>query len=394
MWCKKRHKFITEILRFVFSIYYFLWFGCRIKKQKLPEEGAIVVCNHVTTLDPVLMGLLFDKPLYYMTSKHVFQNRFIGKLLKFLVNPIPKEKINKSDIAAIKACMQIARENGSICIFPEGNRTFSGKLGYVDPAITKLIKRLGKPLVVCNIVGGYGTDPRWCNGIRRGKIQAFVKKVYSCDDMQAMTNDELYDAIISDIAVDEFADGNRYRSRRRAQCLESVVYICPVCGAKHTIYTKKHNVYCSACSMKLTYNEDQTLSSADGKFPFKYVHEWYDYQLKVLQETEFTDDELIFSDNVELYEPELGKKKKLMGCGVMQLYGGSLRFALDTGETRLSVEAVDGITLIGNRIMDVYFENKTYRIKVAHKTNILKYMHAFYIIRSRKLDTAREYVGI
>ena len=394
MWCKKRHKFVTEILRFVFSIYYFFGFGCRVKKQKLPEEGAIVIANHVTTLDPVLIGMLFDKPLYYMTSKHVFQNRFIGKLLKFLVNPIPKEKINKSDIAAIKACIQIARENGSICIFPEGNRTFSGKLGYVDPAIIKLIKRLGKPLVVCNIVGGYGTDPRWSDGARRGRMQAFVKKVYSCEQMQAMTNDELYDTIICDITVDEFASGNRYRSHRRAECLESVAFICPICGKRHTIYTKKQKVYCSACGLELTYNEDQTFSSEDRKFPFTYVHEWYDYQLKVLREAEYSDTQLIYEDNVEVYKPELGKKKELLGSGAMRLYGANLCFSLDTGEICLPVEEVDGITLIGNRIMDVYSGDKTFRVRVAHKTNILKYLHTFYIIRSRKLDAAKEFVGI
>lgn len=394
MWCKNRHKVVTAILRPIFFLYYALIFGCRLKKQKLPADGAIVVCNHVTTLDPVLMGLLFDKPLYYMTSKHVFQNPFVGKLLKFLVNPIPKEKINKSDISAIKACMQIARENGTICIFPEGNRTFSGKLGYIDPAIVKLIKRLGKPLIVCNIVGGYGTDPRWSNGVRSGKIQAFVKKIYSCTDMQGMTNDELYESIIADMTVDEFSSTQRYRSNRRAECLESVAFICPVCGKWHTIYTKKHKIYCSACGMELTYNEDQTISCQNGKSPFRYVYEWYDYQLKILQESNFAEDELVFSDNVEVYKPELGKKKKLIGSGNVQLYGEGFRFVLDSREINLPVEAIDGITLIGNRIMDIYSEGETYRVRVAHKTNILKYMHAFYIIRSRKLDTAKEYVGI
>ena len=146
--------------------------------------------------------------------------------------------------------------------------------------------------------------------------------------------------------------------------------------------------------MKVTYNEDQTLSCEDGKFPFQYVHEWYDYQLKILQETEFADDELIFSDSVEVYKPEFGKKKELIGSGQMQLNGGSLRFMLDSGEIHLPIAEMDGITLIGNRIMDVYHDDKTYRVRVAHKTNILKYLHAFYIIRSRKLETAKEYVGI
>lgn len=394
MWCKTRHKVITELLRPFLYLYYAFRFGCWVKKQKLPKEGAIVVSNHVTTLDPVLMGLLFDKPLYYMTSKHVFQNPFVGKLLAYLVNPIPKEKINKSDIAAIKACMQIARENGTVCIFPEGNRTFSGKLGYIDPAITKLIKRLGKPLIVCNIVGGYGADPRWCDGTRRGKIKTFVKRIYTCEDMQAMTNDELYNAIVADLTVDEFSENCRYRNNRRAQCLESVAFICPICGAKHTIYSKKHKAFCSACGMELTYNEDQTISCKDEKFPFTYVHEWYDYQLKVLQESDYADGELIYSDKVEVYAPELGKKKQLMGTGDMQLRGDCLRFNLDSGEICLKIENIDGITLIGNRIMDVYSEEKTYRVMVAHKTNILKYLHTFYIIHNRKVEAAKEFVGI
>lgn len=394
MWSKKWHPIVIALLRPIFMAYYYLGFGCRIKREKLPAEGAIVISNHVTTLDPVLINMKFDKLLYFMTSKHVFQNRFLGKLLTFLVNPIPKEKINKSDIAAIKACMQISRENGSICIFPEGNRTFSGKLGYVDPAITKLIKKLGKPLIVCNILGGYGADPRWCNGTRRGKMQVLIKKIYSCEEMQAMTNEALYDAIVADMTVDEFAGTERYRSRRRAECLESVAFLCPMCGAKHTIYTKRHKIYCSACGLELTYNEDQTISDKNGKFPFRYVHEWYDYQLKQLQQAEYPEKEAVFSDEIQVYEPELGKKKKLIGSGRMTLSGEGFCFGLDSGEIRLPIVEIDGITLIGNRIMDVYSGDKTYRIRVAHKTNILKYMHTFYIIRSRKLDTAREFVGI
>ena len=394
MWCKTRHKIITEFLRPFLWVYYALRFRCCVKKEKLPKEGAIIISNHVTTLDPVLIGLKFNKPLYYMTSKHIFQNKRIGKLLRYLVNPIAKEKINKSDIAAIKACMQVARENGSICIFAEGNRTFSGKVGYVDPAITKLVKRLGKPLIVCNIVGGYGVDPRWCNGGRRGKLSVSVKHIYTPEDMQVMSNDELYSAIISDITVDEFAGNHVYRSRRRAECMESVAYICPVCQAKHTIGSKKHTVYCTNCGMQLTYNEDQTLSDPAGKFPFKYVYEWYDYQIQVLQESDFADEEQIYADDAEVYKPELGKKKELIGSGSLQMYGSRMCFALDSGEINLPIEEIDGITLIGNHIMDVYSGEQTYRVFVDHKTNLLKYMQTYYIIRNRKKGIEDGFIGI
>lgn len=394
MWTKKRHNIVFAVLRPIFAAYYYLFHKCSVKKQPLPPEGAVIVSNHVTTLDPVLVALKFNKPVYFMTSKHVFQNRWIGKVLKFLVNPIPKEKINKSDISAIKACISIARENGSICIFPEGNRTFSGKLGYVDPAIAKLVKRLDKPLVICNILGGYGADPRWSNGIRRGKMDVSVKKVYSCKELQAMTNEQVYSAIVSGITVDEFATGARYRNSRRAECLESAVYICPMCGGSHTIYTKKHNVYCNACGMTLTYNEDMTLSCEDPRFPFRYVHEWYDYQLKVLQEMAFAEEQPIYQDAVAVYNPQMHKQKELLGQGDIRLYDGSICFALDTTQIELPIDCVEGITLIGNRIMDIYSGDRTYRVIGAHKTNFIKYMHTFYIIHNRKKDIADGFIGI
>lgn len=391
---KMRYRIVTAILRVIFTVYEFLQFGCRVKKEKLPKEGAVILCNHVTTLDPVLVGLKFDKPIFYMTSKHVFQNRWIGKILKYLVNPIPKEKINKSDIASIKMCMQIAKENGSICIFAEGNRTFTGKLGYVDPAIIKLVKRLGKTLIVCNIVGGYGSEPRWCNGPRKGKIEVSIKSTYTPEQMVEMSNDALYQQVVSDMTVDEFSTGVRFKSKRRAECLESILHICPVCGKEHRLYSCKHEIRCSGCGNVVVYNEDLTLSCDNKAFPFRYVHQWYDYQLDILQGREFPAGKRIYTDEIEVYKPQMWQKKELIGKGQIQLYGDSIRFHLDSGETTLPIADVLGITLIGNKIMDIYIGDVTYRVKGSHETNLIKYMHTYYIIQNRAKGIENGLVGI
>lgn len=394
MWSKKRYHIVTAILRPIFTVYYYLQFRCRVKKEKLPDEGAVIIANHVTTLDPVLIGLKFDKPIFYMTSKHIFQNRWIGKLLKFLVNPIPKEKINKSDIAAIKTCMQIAKEDGSICIFAEGNRTFTGKLGYVDPAIIKLVKRLGKPLIVCNILGGYGSEPRWCNGLRKGKMEVTVKRVYTVEQMSLLSNDALYEQVICDMTVDEFPSTISFKGKRRAECLESILHICPVCGREHTIYSKKHEVCCSGCGNRVTYEENLTLSCANDAFPFRYIHEWYDFQIQRLMEKEYSPDEAVYHDEIALYQPQMWKKKQMIGCGTILLYGSSLCFSLDSGKISLPFDDIQGITLIGNRIMDVYSGDQTYRVMGEHATNLIKYMHTFYIINNRRKGITNGFIGI
>ena len=96
MWCKKRHKFIIELLRPFFNIFLKLKYG--LKKTKQPRivndvdlnKQIIVLSNHSTTFDPFLVGLHFRQPLYYMASIDLFEHSFIGKAIKFLVNPIPK----------------------------------------------------------------------------------------------------------------------------------------------------------------------------------------------------------------------------------------------------------------------------------------------------------------
>ena len=109
MWCKKRHKVIVAILKPFFKLYFKLKYRCIFDKEKCDKEGSLILVNHTTTMDPFLVGMVFDKNLYYMASMDLFEHKFTGKLIKFLVNPIPKEKSNKGDIAAIKSCIKVSK---------------------------------------------------------------------------------------------------------------------------------------------------------------------------------------------------------------------------------------------------------------------------------------------
>ena len=44
------------------------------------EESSLILSNHVTSLDPFMVGSLFKNPLYYMASMDLFQHAFIGKI--------------------------------------------------------------------------------------------------------------------------------------------------------------------------------------------------------------------------------------------------------------------------------------------------------------------------
>ena len=85
MWVKRRHKVITTLLRPVFRLYLKIKYRATFSKKVSMPEGSIIISNHTTTLDPFMVGMLFKQNLYYMASKDLFNHRFAGKIIKFLV---------------------------------------------------------------------------------------------------------------------------------------------------------------------------------------------------------------------------------------------------------------------------------------------------------------------
>lgn len=393
MWCKKRHKVIVAILRPFFKLYFKLKYRCVFDKEKCDKEGSLILANHTTTMDPFLVGMVFDKNLYYMASMDLFEHKFTGKLIKFLVNPIPKEKSNKGDIAAIKNCIKVSKEKGNICIFPEGNRTLSGELGNIDYSIVKLVKLLKKPLILVNIIGGFGTDPRWGSKIRKGKMQVKVVKKYSYEEYKDMDNDELYNLIKESLYVDDYNTSTLYKSKNKAEYLERVVYICPICGKYHTLRSHKDYIYCSACNLKVKYSEDLTFSSENKDFKFKYLKDWYNYQLDIIKNKEYKA-ECIYENDIEVYEPRLYKSKKFIGEGKMKLYSNKLLLELTKENVELNFEDISGMTLLGKKKMNIYHKDKTYQVFKDERLNLLKYMHLYYELKNRKEGIKDGFMGL
>jgi hypothetical protein len=48
-------------------------------------------------------------------------------------------------------CLRVAREGGTIALAPEGNRTYSGKTEYMNPAIAALARKLALPIALYSV---------------------------------------------------------------------------------------------------------------------------------------------------------------------------------------------------------------------------------------------------
>ena len=274
MWIKKRHKIVYSLLRYPFKLFLKIKYNYKAIDYTLEDKPYLILSNHLTILDPFMLACSFKRPIYYIASSDLYSNKY-GKIIKFLVNPIFKNK-NVKEIGPIKDCIRIHKEGGTIGVFPEGNRSYDGRLCYIDDAIAKMAKMMKTDVVIYNIVGGYGIDPRWCYKARRGKSYGYVKRVITAEEVKTLNVSELFEIIKKELTVPQIPTAIKYKGRRLAEGLERILYICPLCGKVQTIYTKGDYVYCTCCDLKVKYNENLEFSSENPDFKFTYRENNYE----------------------------------------------------------------------------------------------------------------------
>jgi 1-acyl-sn-glycerol-3-phosphate acyltransferase len=121
-----------------------------------PGQGAVIVANHRSSIDPFLIALGAGRLVHWMVAKEFYLSRLFGWMLR-LVETIP---VNRGgiDTAATKAAIRRAREGGVVGLFPEGRINGSDQIllpGRPGAALIALKARV--PVVPCFIRGSpYG----------------------------------------------------------------------------------------------------------------------------------------------------------------------------------------------------------------------------------------------
>lgn len=202
-WMKPRHRLARNLLCAVLGPYSAWKYG--VKADRFTEQGDrpyLIMMNHQTAFDQFFIGMSFKGPVYYIASEDIFSKGWVSSVIRFLVAPVPIKK-QTTDLHAVKTCMKIAKEGGTIALAPEGNRTFSGKTEYIKPSIVKFARALRLPIAIYRIEGGFGVQPRWSDTVRKGSIHAYVSRVIEQEEIKELSDDELYELLLKELYVNE-----------------------------------------------------------------------------------------------------------------------------------------------------------------------------------------------
>ena len=253
----KRHRIIYALLRPLVAVFLWFRFGYTFKKARRLPDNYIVLSNHLTDYDPVLVGVSF-KQMYFVASEHIARWKHAFKFLKFGFDPILRYKGALASGAVVEMLRHV-RKGHNVCMFAEGVRSWDGTPSPIAYATAKLIRTAGCGLVTYKITGGYFVSPMWASTLRRGPLHGESVNVYTKEQLEAMSVDEIYNAICADLADDAYdrqlAKPKKYRGKKLAEGLESLLFICPHCGAYDTLTSLDNTVHCKVCDHTFTYDE-------------------------------------------------------------------------------------------------------------------------------------------
>lgn len=391
-WVRPRHKVIIRLAAIVLFPWMKLKYHIKVEKSpELKKRQCVVLMNHQTAFDQFFVSkAMFPRHAYFVASEDLFSLGVLSRLLAWAVAPIPIKK-QTTDVQAVMNCIRVARQGGTIALAPEGNRTFSGLPCNSNPAIAPLVKKLGLPLALFRIEGGYGIQPRWSDVCRKGKMRAYVHRIIEPEEYKDLSNEELHRLIQKELFVDETQNPGPFQHKRLAEYLERAMYVCPECGLTE-FYSEKDRSTCKTCGKQIRYLPDNHIQGVNCDFPFPYVAQWYAYQNDYVNQLDTNTylETPLYRETATISQVEPYKKKHLLEENTsVLLYGNRLQL----GKRTLFFADIRVITVLGKNKVNVYHTDGLFQIKGDARFNGLKYMNIFWRHKNQQAGEG-DFLGI
>jgi 1-acyl-sn-glycerol-3-phosphate acyltransferase len=128
--------------------------------ERIPDEGpAVLVCNHVSYVDAIVIGAASPRPIRFVMDHRIFRNPFLGWVFR-TAKAIPIATAKDDPWLMEKAFIDIAQalhEGDLVCIFPEGRLTSTGEMNEFRGGIAKIVARSKVPVIPMALRGLWGS---------------------------------------------------------------------------------------------------------------------------------------------------------------------------------------------------------------------------------------------
>lgn len=152
-----------------------LW-GLRVEGlENVPKSGAMIVTsNHVSNLDPALLGAVVPRETGFAAKKELFAVPGLSALIRSL-NSIPVDRAQLS-VSSLRALGEFLERGMSLVMFPEGTRGKPGQFRSPKMGVGMILSKYAAQIVPAYVEG---TDRPWRNVFRRGRVRVAFGRPYT-----------------------------------------------------------------------------------------------------------------------------------------------------------------------------------------------------------------------
>ncbi len=170
------------------------------------EGGLMVASNHVSFLDPPLVGIGFHQPVYFFARKTLFDHPVANWLLT-RINAIPVNQ-EKPELSALRTTINLLKQGEKVILFPEGERSWDGTMKEEgEPGIGMIVAKAKVPVLPVRLFGAEKALPRGSKRVYRHPVTLVVGEPIEFSEILA--NKELNSKDRYQMIADRIMDGIR-----------------------------------------------------------------------------------------------------------------------------------------------------------------------------------------
>lgn len=190
---------------------YFVKLGCAVFVRVLfrfraydvanvPKRGGVLVLsNHQSFLDPMLVGSPVRRNLHFMARASLFRNWLVGGIFRW-VYAYPVER-DRTDRAAIRATIERLATGEAVVMFPEGTRTPDGELQPMNGGFRFFVRKGNVPVLPVVIDGAFTAWPKSQKLPRPALVSVIYGQMIPPEEFEKLSDAEAAERVRREMAV-------------------------------------------------------------------------------------------------------------------------------------------------------------------------------------------------
>ncbi|HHT63380.1 MAG: lysophospholipid acyltransferase family protein [Bacillota bacterium] len=134
-------------------------------REHIPPQGPLIlVCNHTSYWDPVLVGCAMTREVRFMAKAELFSIPVLNLILH-VVGAFPIKR-GQSDRTALRTALKLLKDNEVIGIFPEGTRSKTGELLPFKSGVNMLAYKADCPILPMAVINARKVLLGWWHPVK------------------------------------------------------------------------------------------------------------------------------------------------------------------------------------------------------------------------------------